>query len=77
MLFNDESKNIFLALAGTSLLKHVASSWISTSIAPKEFHLVGEVSQLFIYPMKSGKAIELETAECTTFGLRYQGIWDR
>lgn len=31
---------------------------------------VGTVGKLYIYPLKSGRKIEVETAECTEVGLR-------
>ncbi|XP_075212159.1 mitochondrial amidoxime-reducing component 1-like [Lycorma delicatula] len=37
---------------------------------PTEWKPIGKVEQLFVYPLKSGKAIELKTAECTELGLK-------
>lgn len=37
---------------------------------PKQWEEVGIVTQLYIYPLKSGKRIPLQQAECTKFGPR-------
>lgn len=37
---------------------------------PKQWEEVGKVTQLFIYPLKSGRRIPLKEVECTEFGSR-------
>ncbi|KAL7862044.1 hypothetical protein SRHO_G00134850, partial [Serrasalmus rhombeus] len=44
---------------------------------PKKFTQVGVVSQLLLYPMKSGKAVPVEAAECLRMGLKYGELEDR
>lgn len=36
---------------------------------PKNWRLVGKVSDLHLYPLKSGKRIEVKEAECDRYGL--------
>lgn len=37
---------------------------------PKKWKVVGKVTKLFIYPLKSGKGLPVDRAECTKFGLK-------
>uniref|UniRef100_A0A672NA88 Mitochondrial amidoxime-reducing component 1-like n=1 Tax=Sinocyclocheilus grahami TaxID=75366 RepID=A0A672NA88_SINGR len=43
----------------------------------KKFTRVGVVTQLLLHPMKSGKAVLVETAECLRMGLKYGELRDR
>lgn len=43
----------------------------------KKFTRVGVVTQLLLHPMKSGKAVLVETAECLRMGLKYGQLRDR
>lgn len=36
---------------------------------PTEWKSVGKVKGLYMYPLKSGRRIELETADCTEYGI--------
>lgn len=38
---------------------------------------VGKLSQINLYPIKSGPPLHLERAECTPCGLRYKSLCDR
>jgi hypothetical protein len=38
---------------------------------------VGKVSEIIIYPIKSGPALHVESAECTETGLKFKDIHDR
>lgn len=44
---------------------------------PEEVVRVGVVSQLFIHPLKSGKAVPVDFAECHKIGLRSGDVQDR
>ena len=37
----------------------------------------GKVSKIILYPIKSGPALHLESAECTETGLKFKEIHDR
>lgn len=43
----------------------------------KKLTRVGVVTQLLVHPMKSGKAVSVETAECLRMGLKYGELRDR
>ncbi|XP_042611527.1 mitochondrial amidoxime-reducing component 1-like isoform X2 [Cyprinus carpio] len=43
----------------------------------KKLTRVGVVTQLLLHPMKSGKAVLVETAECLRMGLKYGELQDR
>lgn len=44
---------------------------------PEKVVRVGVVSQLFIHPLKSGKAVSVTLAECHKIGLRLGDVQDR
>ncbi|XP_038585303.1 mitochondrial amidoxime-reducing component 1 isoform X2 [Micropterus salmoides] len=44
---------------------------------PEKVVRVGVVSQLFIHPLKSGKALSLALAECQKFGFKFGDLQDR
>ena len=43
----------------------------------KEYQVVGTVSRICLYPIKSCRGIDLQAAQCTTSGLQAQGLKDR
>ena len=43
----------------------------------KEYRVVGTVSRICLFPIKSCRGIDLQVAECTTSGLQAQGLKDR
>lgn len=57
------------AAVSVAILIHLYQKW-KINRPPNEWELVGKVTQLYIYPLKSGKRIPLKTAECTKFGLK-------
>ena len=68
--------DIALGLGLTALLKYAAAWWMR----PKTdalFEKVGYVTKLYLYPVKSCKALSLAEAECTKYGMRFNGIGDR
>lgn len=44
---------------------------------PKKLTQVGVVSQLILHPLKSGKGLQVATAECLRMGLKYGELKDR
>ncbi|XP_031436493.1 mitochondrial amidoxime-reducing component 1 [Clupea harengus] len=44
---------------------------------PKKLTQVGVVSQLILHPLKSGKGLQVATAECLRMGLKYGELRDR
>ncbi len=44
---------------------------------PEKLDRVGVVSQLFIHPLKSGKALSVALADCQKVGLKYGELQDR
>ncbi|XP_063040691.1 mitochondrial amidoxime-reducing component 1 [Engraulis encrasicolus] len=62
--------------AGASLL----GLWLGYKYVvrkPKKLTQVGVVSQLLLHPLKSGKALQIATAECLRMGLKYGELRDR
>ncbi|XP_044747947.1 mitochondrial amidoxime reducing component 2-like [Coccinella septempunctata] len=60
---------IFSAVIATTVsVFYILKKWKSKR-PPKRWVKVGNVSKLYIYPLKSGRYIEREKVECTRFGL--------
>lgn len=68
-----------ISMTGASIVAAIAISgiiyWLQqrkkeAEKVPTEWKPVGTVSRLFIYPLKSGKALEVKEADCTSFGLK-------
>ncbi|KAL2099312.1 hypothetical protein ACEWY4_005792 [Coilia grayii] len=61
--------------AGVSLL----GLWLGYKyvLKPKKLTQVGVVSQLILHPLKSGKGLQIATAECLRMGLKYGELRDR
>ncbi|XP_069811110.1 mitochondrial amidoxime-reducing component 1-like [Dendropsophus ebraccatus] len=68
-----------LLLSAAVLGASVTVTWFLLSKRKKKRQLrrVGEVSQLFLYPVKSCKGIPLEEAECREYGLKNGQLRDR
>ena len=58
----------FISVVATILGTYIYQKFKKPCI-PKEWKAVGNVKKLCIYPLKSGKRIEVNEAECTTRGL--------
>ncbi|KAG9466120.1 hypothetical protein GDO78_017189, partial [Eleutherodactylus coqui] len=67
------SKHRTLLLLGAA----VALTWLYLSRRKRQLRWVGEVSQLFLYPIKSCKGIPLQEAECREYGLKDGQLRDR
>ena len=44
---------------------------------PQEAELVGRVSELYLYPIKSGGGVRVQKTFCSNRGLTNQGVLDR
>jgi len=69
---------VFLFLAGAAVAK-LTFAYLSWNKRPPRAMLVGHVTGLTLYPVKSMKGVPLEDAECTYSGIRLPGtdIHDR
>jgi hypothetical protein len=64
-----------LAIGMAAILLTVAVTWWHQRIQgkkkiPTKWRRVGEVSEMSIYPLKSGRGVDLKEASCTDLGLR-------
>ncbi|KAM3930303.1 mitochondrial amidoxime reducing component 2 [Leptodactylus fuscus] len=73
------TKHRTLLLWAAGLGVSVAVTWFFLSRRKKKRQLrrVGEVSQLFLYPVKSCRGISLQEAECREYGLKNGQLRDR
>ncbi|XP_040207351.1 mitochondrial amidoxime reducing component 2-like [Rana temporaria] len=69
-------RTLLIGLAGLGAA--VAITWLFMS-KRKKMHVrkVGQISQLFLYPVKSCKGIPLQEAECRDYGLKNGELSDR
>lgn len=67
---------IFAGLILAATLKYGASWWMRRK-RNDMFKKVGKVSKIYIYPVKSCKAIRLSEGECTKYGIEHNGLHDR
>ncbi|KAM9316858.1 uncharacterized protein PAF06_007951 [Gastrophryne carolinensis] len=69
-------RTLLMGLAGLGAT--LAVTWFFLSRRKKkQLRRVGEVSQLFLYPIKSCKGIPLQEAECKEYGLKSGQLKDR
>ena len=64
-----------LVIGVATVLLTVAVAWWHQKLqaknkVPTKWRCVGEVSEMTIYPLKSGKGVVLKEAHCTELGLR-------
>ncbi|KAM4042442.1 mitochondrial amidoxime-reducing component 1-like isoform 2-T2 [Anomaloglossus baeobatrachus] len=73
------SRHRTLLLCAAGLAASVAVTWLVLSRRKKKRQLrrVGEVSQMFLYPIKSCRGIAIEEAECRDYGLKNGPLRDR
>jgi len=69
-----------LVIGVAAVLLTAAVAWWHQKVqgknkVPTKWRRVGEVSEMTIYPLKSGKGVDLKKAHCTELGLR--GISDK
>ncbi|KAK7493476.1 hypothetical protein BaRGS_00015376 [Batillaria attramentaria] len=69
---------IFATLAAGSVLKLAAGYVLRRCQEPaSDYRLVGRVSALYCYPIKSFRGMQVQEGECTALGLRCFGVTDR
>ncbi|XP_076442093.1 mitochondrial amidoxime-reducing component 1-like [Babylonia areolata] len=77
-LDSDSPAYILAALAAGTAFKVLAGYWISRNADPdSEYRLVGRVSALYCYPVKSFRGIQVDEGDCTPVGLSCFGVTDR
>jgi hypothetical protein len=67
-----------LVIGMAAVLLTVAVAWwhqrvLGRNRVPTKWRRVGEVSEMTIYPLKSGRGVDLKEAFCTDLGLRTIG----
>lgn len=84
MDFNDEfvkilgqNRKFALYAAGTTIALLGLGLVYKYMRQKKKLTRVGVVTQLLVHPMKSGKGVSVETAECLRMGLKYGELRDR
>jgi hypothetical protein len=75
-VINPQSTTLVIGMA--AVLLTVAVAWWHQRIQgrkkiPTKWRRVGEVSELTIYPLKSGRGVDLKEALCTDLGLELIG----
>lgn len=75
-LFN-ENRKVSLFAAGTAVAVLGLTFGYKYIRREKKLTKVGVVSQLLVHPLKSGKAVSVETAECLRMGLKCGELQDR
>jgi hypothetical protein len=71
-------QNSTLAIGLAAVLITVAVAWWHQKVAgrnrvPTKWRRVGEISEMTIYPLKSGTGVNLKEAVCTDLGLQTIG----
>ncbi|KAG8584457.1 hypothetical protein GDO81_008833 [Engystomops pustulosus] len=72
-----KQRTLLLWAAGLGVSITLAWLYLSRKRRTKQLRRVGEVSQLFLYPLKSCKGIPLQEAECREYGLKSGHLRDR
>ena len=67
---------VFVGLVLAAALKFTASWWMRHH-RDQLFEKVGHVSALYFYPVKSCKGYNLTEGECTKYGIKSDGVFDR
>ncbi|XP_077094612.1 mitochondrial amidoxime-reducing component 1 isoform X2 [Siphateles boraxobius] len=73
----DQNRQIALCAAGTTVALLGLGVVYKYMRQEKKLTRVGVVTQLLVHPMKSGKVVSVETAECLRMGLKYGELRDR
>ncbi|XP_072546504.1 mitochondrial amidoxime-reducing component 1 isoform X1 [Salminus brasiliensis] len=72
-----QNRKAALCVAGTSVALLGLGLAYKHTRKQKKFRQVGVVSQLLLHPLKSGKAVPVEAAECLQMGLKCGELQDR
>ncbi|XP_075719477.1 mitochondrial amidoxime-reducing component 1 [Rhinoderma darwinii] len=70
-------RTLLLCVAGLGATVAVTCLFLSRRRKKRQLRRVGEVSQLFLYPVKSCRGIPLQEAECKEYGLKKDQLRDR
>ena len=70
----ETSTQVLCALAAGTVFKYASLMWMKRNKA-KEY--VGKVSKLLIYPVKSVRELDVQQADMTKHGLKFNGVADR
>lgn len=73
----DQNRQVTLYAAGTTVALLGLGVVYKYTRQEKKLTRVGVVTQLLVHPMKSGKVVSVETAECLRMGLKYGELRDR
>lgn len=70
-MFDDAGFSVFLVVLASSVWKHLALGALSSRLLARwnKKELVGEISRITIYPVKSMKGVDVETSECSYTGI--------
>ena len=68
------SQSALLLGSAVIILTYAVLRWKQRNTKPIKWKKVGEISEMYVYPLKSGCGIQLEEGECTDFGLRSTGV---
>ena len=65
-------------LSATAALKFIVA-YLNHKSVPKQAKCVGKISRITLFPLKSSRGIDLDSAECTFSGLKMteKNILDR
>lgn len=79
---HESSAAIFATLVAGSALKlgaglYLYRSKLSPASRIEGYEFVGRVSELWCFPIKSFRGLQIEEGECTKFGLKWSGVTDR
>ena len=67
------SKYLLIALPAVALVGFAALWWQRKDIK-RSYHVVGQVSSLIIYPVKSCKGIPVDDVKCYKIGMEYDRL---
>lgn len=73
----DQNREIVLCAVGTAVALLGLGLVYKHTSPQKKLTRVGVVTQLLVHPLKSGKAVSVETAECLRMGVKYGELRDR
>ncbi len=73
----DQHREIVFCAVGTAVAVVGLGLVYKYTSSEKKLTRVGVVTQLLVHPVKSGKAVSVETAECLRMGLKYGELRDR
>ena len=67
---------VLTGLILATILKYSATWWMRKR-RETLFEKIGQVSALYFYPVKSCKGVKIDQGECTKYGIKCNGVYDR